>query len=178
MKSLFIFILGLSVLMLTTCKKVDKFTQFNLTYSEQFTIPSSTGINLPFNFNCPDVETNSTQEFEVNDTRKDLIEEIKLITLVLNLDSPTSSDFSFLKSAEIYLNADGLSEVKVAYIEDVSDNVGTILDLTTTNADLQEYVKKDQLQLRLKVITDKVVTSDHIITAHATFYVDAKILGQ
>lgn len=164
--------------MMEGCKKLDKFTQFNMSYDEQYVIPSSTGINLPFNIISPDVETNSTSQFEVNDTRKDLIEEITLIDLTLELNSPGSSDFSFLKSAAIYISADGLSEVKVAYIDDVPDNVGKSMKMKTTGEDLQEYVKKDQFDLRLNVITDKVIASDHKIESFVTFYVDAKILGQ
>lgn len=163
---------------LSQCKKVDKFTQFNLEYTETFTVPSSTGTNLPFNIYSPDIETNSTTEFEINNMRKDLIEEIKLTQLDLTLKSPAGGDFSFLKSAEIYINADGLSEAKVAYINDIPHSVGNKISLTTTEADLQEYIKKDKFELNLKVVTDEIITSDHEIETYSLFFVDAKILGQ
>lgn len=175
LKTFSVFVL---IFVLFGCKKIDKFTQFNLEYTETFTIPSSVGMNLPFNFISPDIETNSTTEFEINDTRKDLIEEIKLTKLELTLNSPSSSDFSFLKSAEIFISADGLSDAKVAFIEDVPNNVGKNLSLQTTEADLQEYIKKDKFELQLKVVTDKIIAADHEIESYAVFYVDAKILGQ
>ncbi len=168
----------LLLVVVTNCKKVDKFTQFNLDYTETFVIPSSTGTNLPLNFFSPDIETNSTTEFEVNDTRKDLIEEIKLTRLDLTLKNPSSGNFDFLKSAEIYIAADGLSEAKVAYIDNIPNNSAKSISLTTTNADLQQYIKKDKFELKLKVVTDQILTSDHEIETYSVFYVDAKILGQ
>lgn len=176
----FIGFISVIVLLLVNsgCKKIDKFTQFNMEYTETFTIPSSTGVNLPFNFASPDVETNSTSEFAINDTRKELIEEIQLTDLDLKITSPSNGDFSFLKSAEIYISADGLSEAKVAFINSIPANVGNTLTLETTQADLQEYIKKDTFDLRLKVVTDEIITSDYDIETHAVFYVDAKILGQ
>lgn len=175
----FLGIISLIILIANTgCKKIDKLTHFNMEYTETFTIPSSTGVNLPFNIASPDVETNSTSEFEINDTRKDLIEEIQLTQLDLSITSPSNGDFSFLKSAEIYISADGLSEAKIAYINSVPSSAGKNLSLETTKADLQEYIKKDKFDLRLKVVTDEIITSDYQVETHAVFYVDAKILGQ
>lgn len=178
MRSFFNFGIFIILFASVGCKKVDKFTQFNLEYTETFTVPSTTGVNLPFNMMSPNVETNSTSEFSVNNTRKDLIEEIKLIQLDLTLNNPSNGDFGFLKSAEIYIVADGLSEVKVAYIDQVPSNVSNKISMTTTEADLQEYIKQDSFELRLKVITDEILTSDHEIETYSKFYVDAKILGQ
>jgi hypothetical protein len=55
------------------CKKIDELTQFDMEFNETTVIPSTIGINLPFNIFTPDIETNSESTFEVNDTRKDLI---------------------------------------------------------------------------------------------------------
>jgi hypothetical protein len=162
----------------TACKKVDKLTQFHIEYNESVTIPSSMGIDLPFDVFTPDVQTNSESTFEVNDTRKDLIEEILLTQLDLSLSSPSSSDFSFLKSIEIYISASGLSEIKIAWKEDIPNNVGKYIELETSTKDLKDYIKKDEFKLRLNTITDELLASDHEIDIHTDFYVDAKILGQ
>ena len=166
------------LLVLFGCKKVDKLTQFDMEFNETAVIPSSTGINLPFNLFTPDVKTNSESTFAVNDTRKDLIEEIILTQLDLTLTSPPNGDLGFLKSIEIFINADGLSEVKVAWKENIPSNVEKYLDLETTNADLKEFIKKDEFSLRLSTVTDEVLASDHQINVHSEFFVDAKVLGQ
>jgi len=160
-----------------SCKTLDKLTQFNMDYDQSIVIPSSTGIDLPFNIQTPDVESNSESTFAVNDTRKDLIEKIQLTDLTLTLTSPSDADFGFLKSISIFISAEGLSETKIAWKEDIPDNPGTVLTLETTGVDLKEYIKKDKFSLRLNTVTDELITSDHHIDMHSVFFVDAQILG-
>ena len=162
---------------LSGCKKVNKLTQFTIEYDESVVIQSSTGIALPFDLLTPDIETNSSSKFESNDTRKDKIQEIKLTKLNLTLTSPTSGDLTFLKSIDVFISADGLDEVRLAWISNVSESVGKFLDLSVEDFDFKEYIKKDDFKLRLKTVTDKAITNDHELAIHSEFFVDAEILG-
>ncbi|SFU51051.1 hypothetical protein SAMN05216480_105207 [Pustulibacterium marinum] len=159
------------------CDKIDELTQFNVDYTSTVTIPSSSVINLPIDIYTPEIESNSESTFSVNDTRKDLVEEVKLEEFNLTLISPETGDLSFLQTIEIYINADDLSEIKIAWKENIPDDVGTLLELETTDSDLKEYIKKDSFQLRVKTITDEMINQDHEIEVYANFFVDAKILG-
>jgi len=98
--------------------------------------------------------------------------------LSLTLTSPASSNFSFLNSIEIFLKADGLSEIKIAWKDEVPANTDDYLELETTKTDLKEYIKKDNFILRVNTVTDKLLTSDHQLEITSVFFVDAKILGQ
>jgi hypothetical protein len=171
-----ILVLGI-ILSIFGCKKIDKLTQFDMEFNATAVIPSSTGINLPFNILTPDVETNFESIFEVNDTRNDLVEEIILTTLDLTITSPSNADFSFLKSINVYISAEGLNEVKIAWKDNVPSDV-TVLNLDVTGVDLKEYIKADKFSLRLNTETDELLDSDHHIDVHSVFFVDAKILGQ
>lgn len=164
-------------LILIACKAIDKFTQFNMTYNETVVIPSSTGINLPTNIYSPEIESNSEATFSANDTRKDKIEDVKLTAMDLTLTSPANGDFSFLKSVEIFIYAEGLEETKIAWKYDISDDAGNTLDLETSDTNLEEYIKKESFKLRLTTVTDKIITSEHKINVHSIFFVDAKVLG-
>lgn len=161
---------------ISSCDKVDELTKFDLEYNSKVVIPASAGIDLPFNVFTPEMKTNSESKFEVNDTRKDLIEEIKLTELQMVITSPTDADFSFLNSIEVYISAEGLDEIKIAEKE-VGENVGNTLDVDVLDIDLKEYIKKDEFNLRLNTVTDEVINSDHEIDVNSTFFVDAKILG-
>lgn len=110
--------------MLSGCKKLDEYTMFNMPYSENITIPFS-----------PETETNSESTFEINNTRKDLIEEIKLKKLELNIQSPENEDYSFLESISVFLSADDLPEIKVAYNENVSETTTNTLKLNILDTD-------------------------------------------
>ena len=137
MKQLFGFFLLVLLLVFTSCKK---FTQFDMPYETTVVIPSSTLIDVPVIVGSPEVTTESEQTFAVEDTRKDLIEEILLTDLKLELESPGGSDFSFLKTIEIFIDADGSDEVRAAWKENISENVGKTLELESTDQDLQSLV--------------------------------------
>ena len=164
------------VLFMVSCKKMHKLTQFNMEYVEVVTIQSSTGINLPFNIYTPDVQSNSETKFDNNNTKKKYIEHIELTDLDLTIQSPAGGDFSFLKSIEIYLSAPGLSEIKVAWNDNVPATTGNTLILQTINNDLQEYLKQDTFKLRVNTVTDEILTSDYDINVHCNFHVDARVL--
>lgn len=171
-------IIGSILLFSLSCKKIDKLTQFELEYNETVIIESSFGINTPFNIYTPDIETNSESEFAINDTRKDLIEEIILKRLTLELISPNNADFSFLESINIYISTDSISEIKIAWKENINGNGISTLELETTDKDLKDYIKADNFSLRVNTVTDEVITVDHEININSIFDVDAKILGQ
>lgn len=165
------------MLVCNSCKKIDQFTQFSMDFNNEIVIPSSTGISLPINLLTPELETNSESTFEVNDTRKDLIEEIRLTSLILTLNAPDNADFSFLESISVYMNAQDLPEVEIAWEDDVPDNAGNQISLNVSNEDFKEYIKKDEFSLRVNTITDEILTSDHQIDIASSFFIDAKILG-
>lgn len=177
MKTQQILFLIIGFFLIGSCKETDKLTQFNMEYTETITVPASTGISLPFNILTPDVETNSSSTFANNDTKKELIESVILTNLDLTLTSPDGEDFSFLKSIEIYLTAEGLSEIKIAWKNDIPNDAGNSLELETNENDLKEYIKKDKFSLRVNTTTDEILKSDHKIDVHTIFFVDAKILG-
>jgi hypothetical protein len=160
------------------CKKLDKYTKFNMSYTEQVIIPASTGLNLPFNLLTPDVTSNSESTFASNDTRKDLVEEIKLTHMDLSIQKPSDGNFSFLKSISIYIKAEGLAETRIAWKNSISANPGNSIVLDVSGDDLKEYLKKDTYTLRLNTTMDETITSDYTINVHSNFYVDAKVLGQ
>lgn len=174
----YILMLILITLSVSSCQVLDQFTQFNMEFNETFVIPSTFGINLPFNILTPDIETNSESTFAVNDTRKDLIEEIQLKTITLTLTSPSNADFSFLKSISVFIVSENYPEIEVAWKNDISNDIGAIISLQTTDKDLKDYIKEDNFDLRIKTVTDEIPMADHQIDLYSVFFVDAKILGQ
>jgi hypothetical protein len=160
------------------CDKIDRlFTHFEIQNESEFTVASTTIINSPISFDTPDVTTNSSSEFSNNNTNADLVESVKLKSLILSIISPSDADFNFLKSVRIYISADGLEEVELANLEDIENDNLSILNMNTTGVELREYVKRDSYSLRVSTITDETIAQDHQIKANAIFNVDAEILG-
>jgi hypothetical protein len=161
----------------TACKKLSELTQFTMEYEESIVIPSTIGLNLPFNLATPKIRTNSEDTFEINNTRKNLVEEVVLEQLTLKITDPADADFSFLRSIEIYLSAESQEEILVAWIYDIDNSIGNSITLETSVEDLAPYIVQDEFTLRFSTVTDKIPLTDHYIDISARFFVDARILG-
>lgn len=157
------------------CRIVDELTTFNLDYTIGVTIPADNGLTLPLNILSQERETKTSIKFEENNTTADLIEKITVKTLTLDITSPEDGDFDFLDEIQVYLAADGLDEVEVAYRENVPDGAST-LTLDLYGGDLSEYLKQDKIYLRVRVVKDGSISVDHEVDANVTFAVKAKVL--
>lgn len=177
MKNILVLFLTIPFLFVS-CKKLDKLTQFEMKFNETVVVPASSGIHLPFNLFTPEIHSNAETTLSVNDTRKEYVEEIKVTHLDITLELPASGDLSFLKSIEIFLSAEGLPEIKIAWKAQVPADTGQYLELETTDANLKDYILKEKFSLRVSTVTDEILTSDHHLEIHSVFFVDAKILGQ
>lgn len=169
-----IFIVLFSFLLLG-CK--NKLTNFNMDENFQATIPSSSPVDLPFTVYTSEQTTNSEFEFESNDTRKDKIEQVILQELSVRITNPQGEDFSFLNSLEIYLSSTSQAEEKVAYLNDISQDVGDEINCNIIGQDLQKFVKDDKIKIRLVTVTDEIVTQDIDVNIYTKFFVDAKLIN-
>lgn len=182
MRSLaFVVVVGV-LLGMSACKKVDEivdsFTHFGFEGDYLVKVPASPVTSVPVEIITPDIATQSDVLFSANKTRADLVDAVTLTGLVLSVKTPVGGDLKFLKSVDIYVRAEGLTEQRIAYKDNVPDDVGATLALDVTGVDLKEFFKKDKYQLRIVVTSDQVVTQDYSVNAHSTFVVDAKVLGR
>jgi len=174
-----IFVLFIGFLLFSGCniqETIDDIATFNISNSAEFTIPSASGINLPIDVATPDVNTSSQQSFENNNTRADLVENVNLTDLTLTITNPGDRTFSFLKSLEIYISNDTEGSTLIAEIQDIPENVGSELELETTGANLDEYIKEDSYSLEFEAVTDETTNSETDMTAEMVFEVRAKVL--
>ncbi len=173
-KQYFIFLLLFALL--GACKKIDEWTHFTLVVEENTTIDAVPVLpDVPLNIPIPAVPTNSKSVFENNNTNKDLVEEARLTKMTLSVESPANGTFSFMQSVEIYIQADGLPEVLIASKQNVPPEKTIELDVVDRN--LVEYVKKDQLEFRVKTVIDEILLETYTIKVRSEFFIDAKILG-
>lgn len=170
-------LLCLSFVMLSNCDVIDELTHFDIDLQTNYSVPATTLIDTPFNFNTPEVTTESESTFENNDTNSNLIESIKLKRIKLTIDSPTEGNFNFLREMHVYIKADNVEEVEIANIYDLQNTNSNTLELDVLGEELEAYIKKDSYQLRIKTITDETLNQTHDITIDTKFRVDAKILG-
>lgn len=176
MKKILIFI---SVIVLThgSCKEIEQLTHFYMDFTSNITVESTFIIDVPFDVWTPNISTFSDEVFKKNNTNSNMVEEIVLKEMKMNITSPESQSFDFLKSIEIYISAEGFEEEKIAWHNDIPQTGLSSINLETSDDDLKEYIKKDGYKLRTRVVTRQVISESTDIEIISTFFVDAQILG-
>lgn len=160
------------------CKLIDKLTHFDIEYNYTFTLPSFGGINLDnLNIESQDLENDTESTFEINNTRKNLVESATLKKFNVTILEPADSNFNFLNKIDIFLSTDNLGEKLIAWKYDIPADVGNYLELKTTSSDLKKYLTSDAIRVRLKTTASRPLTEDLLLDIKSIVEVDAKILG-
>lgn len=172
MRHVFLFLIVASLLF--SCKKPSQDLSFYLPITSQAVIPAGAGINLPFNINTPEIESNSASAFSGNNTRANLVNSISLEEMSMEITSPNGEDFSFLNEITVYISAEGLPESEIASISEVNEN-DTLINLSTTGIQLKEYLVKDKYDMRIRTSTDEILASEHKLEIKSRFLVSATL---
>lgn len=174
MKKLSLLLFVAASFLFASCEELKELLSFEITHSQTFTMPAQfvlPGANLPGSPVA--VTTNSEESFKNNNTRADLVKDVTLSKLVLTIQDPASEDFGFLKDVEIFISADDVPEVRLAYLNDIPANAGKTLELTSTNAKLDKFIKAPSFSIRTRATVDEAVTQDVTIKTDMTFKVTA-----
>jgi hypothetical protein len=160
---------------ISACHKIDDLLTFSLSNQATFTVPASSPLNLPLEILTPDIATNSSQQFQNNNTRADLVKDVKLDELKLTILNPSGKTFSFLKSVHIYISTNQNDEIELASQDNISSTASS-LNLTTTKQKLDAYVKASTYKLRTAIVTRETLTQDIDVKADMKFKVTADAL--
>jgi hypothetical protein len=166
------------IILFCGCKIIDELTHFDIDYNYTFILPAFGGINLDdLNIESNNLENETESTFEINDTRKDLVERATLKKFNVTILEPTDANFTFLNKIEIFVKTETLEEKLIAWKDNIPSDVGNYLKLETTNSDLKKYLISDAIRVRLKTTSSKPLTEDLLLDLKSTVEVDAKILG-
>lgn len=168
------FVLLLISVLTFACKEIDQLLTFDIKHSHDLTFSSGFPVNTIQVLAPVNITTNSEDEFKNNRTKAELVKNVTLSNLKLTIIDPATEDFSFLKSVEVFISLpDDGKEIRLAYAENVPQNIGNALELTSTNVKLDEYLKVPSYKLRTKVVYDEYTTSNYTIRADMKFKVTA-----
>lgn len=78
----------------------------------------------------------------------------------MELISPLSRSLNFLQRGEIFANAPGRPEIKVAELETTPSNIGQYIEFVPTTEPLVNHFQADSYSLRLELVFDELVTQD------------------
>ena len=154
------------------CEKVDDLLTFYIEEEETITIASNFPVGALLPLTPITVTTNSEETFRNNKTRAELVKDVTLNRLNLTITDPQGENFNFLKKIEIYISSENKAEVMIAYLEEVPANA-TTLNLKSTNAALDEFIKGNTYNIRTKAALAKPLSRNTTIKADMRFKVTA-----
>lgn len=154
------------------CDKIEELLTFTVSDQVSLTIPKTTIVNLPVNLATPDITTSAKQEFSNNNTRADLVKDVKLTTLNMTITSPDGQTFNFLKSIQIYISTDGNDELLLASMDNVPMDV-TSINLSPTSEKLDRFLKSDTYRLRTTSVYRETISQDVDLDIDLSFRVTA-----
>jgi hypothetical protein len=172
MKRLFPVLLLLLTFAGIACDKIEDLLTFYIDQEETIKIESNFPVGVVLPLSPIPVATNSEETFKNNKTRAELVKDVSLDKLVLTISDPSSENFDFLRSIEIYLGNDQGEETMIAYLNEMPKGVNSIT-LKSTNAKLDKYIKGDTYTVRTRAAIAKPLTRDIAIKAAMRFKVTA-----
>ena len=161
-----------AALAIISCSVVDKLLTFTISNTATIKIESGLPIGGVFEIVTPDITTNSIKEFENNNTKANLVKDVKLNSLNLTITDPSGKSFSFLKSVRLYISTDASDEMELAYLEDINTTSNTITLIPNT-IKLDKYIKASSYTIRTSAVLKETVTKDITIAANMKFKVTA-----
>ena len=173
-KLLFIPLVAAILFSVVSCKKIADLLKFTIDVENNFTVAASGPLNIPFDILTPQVTTNSSQQFQNNNSDINKVKEIKLKKVDLQIINPPGKTFSFLQSVHIYISTNASDEIELAYLDNIPTTVNSI-SLITTSASLDTYVKAPSYRLRTKIVTKQALTQDVEIKNLCQFQVTANL---
>lgn len=155
-----------------SCDEVDELLTFTIKNQTELEIENQIPVDTPFNVPTPDINSQSSQTFESNNTAASMVKEITLEKLELSIVSPDDFTFSFLKSIEIYISAGDEEQVMIASKDNIPEDA-TVVDMDTQSENLRPYLIQDTYDLDFKVVTREAFAQDITLRADMEYKVKA-----
>ena len=160
------------LLVFTGCKKIQELLTFYIDNTENIRIPASPLLPSLVALTPLTVTTRSEDTFKNNNTRADLVKDVTLNKLNLTITDPSGQNFDFLQRIEIYISTNANDQIRLAYLDQVPRGVSSI-DLVSSNAKLDAYLKASSYTLTTKVQTNQALSREVTIRSNSQFKVTA-----
>ncbi len=157
-----------------TKEKVDELTEFDMSYSSDFIVPSnSITVSSPADFTTPDIPTNSSATFANQKTISSKVTEIKLTKFEI---VSTTGNFDYLKSITLYIQAAGQPDLQIATKTVIPTGVTTVaMDLSGSN--VKDYLFGTAFKLKIHVEIDGAIAMSQGMKLNETMHAKAVLIN-
>ncbi len=171
------FLLMLPLLFLYSCSDLNEYTQYRTSLEHTAVLPASAVPQEEITIETPFIETQYETIYEKINSSADLVEEVKIETLTLRLESPSSGSFDFIKDLELYAQIEGEDPVKIGAAYDLDSNQSMEIHPEISDINFKDFFQKDKVKIVLSGTPIKQLTEDHHINAKLDLMINLKILG-
>ncbi|NQU31607.1 MAG: hypothetical protein HQ521_00085 [Bacteroidetes bacterium] len=165
------------IITLSSCKKIDKLTNFYMDNTNTIAISSSDFASLNADIWSYEVENSITELCSNNNTNEESIKSISLDRFTVYISSPDPKTFDFIQSLEIFVNASGLEEKKIAWVQNNSKTGVKKLVLDISDDDIQDYIIDNNLILHSLITGSDSIFSNVIIQYDYSYVITANLSG-
>jgi len=166
------FFLLLVSMLVSSC--ADGLTAYDFERAATFQIRAGLGPSTVHQFQIEDLSTDYADIAEANNFTPEQTADLYMRFCALELLSPLSRDLNFLQSGEIYINAPGNPEIKVADLTTSSSSLGQYVEFVPTTEPVVNHFLAEAYSLRLELVFDELVTLDREVRLLQSFRVLAE----
>lgn len=166
----------LAMVLVFSCKKIKELLRFDISYDAEFVIPSTGGVIPPIlsPIFSPEVDAKTEETFNSKGTKANLVKEIRIKSVVLTISNPSGANFNFLKSISVSIaDKNGNNAKKIAYKDNVPNNVTSLTLDVDGSIDLDEYIKADKFKIKSEYTLRDGIMQDYTLKAAMVFGVTA-----
>ncbi len=110
-------------------------------------------------------------ELEKNGVSSDLIKKATIKSVTINLESPSTGNFNWVKSAKVFIIGENSPEKEVATVSEVLDDQKSI-EISGIDLELTDYIKGGKFSFKLEAMNDEIIPVDHEVTVKTTFNIE------
>jgi len=158
------------------CKKKVKSIPIELSFSTPFPTPEIDVVDSLLVLETFSFPTAIEDAMRSQNTTKDKLEEAVLENMEMTIVHPQNVNFNFLKQIEVYMKADGLPEKLSASLLDIPMTELRTIFLNSSGESMHEYLKKDEVQLVIKMVLRAPMKSGTLINIKTKYKGKAGVL--
>ena len=169
------------------CKKKPTVVEFDIPYTVDFTIPSSSvSVNVQKDYPVPDINTNISKWFSDNNTTVERVGEMTCTKFMLSVVSPTNQSINFIKELNFLINANTQEEQQQAFkwITVAQSNTLTALDMTkdytgssaganakgVNDINAKNYCTQPSFNLKARLTPSTTISSNVTLRINCTYH--------
>ncbi|MFW5878282.1 MAG: hypothetical protein ACOCVR_00550 [Myxococcota bacterium] len=160
-----------AALLLVSCGGIE----FDVELQSETVVESGTLIEqfFPMVFDqFVEIDLTETREFENNDVNRERVRSLRMSSFVLEVVDPEDGDLSFLRSLELFVQAEDEPEVRVAYSGKGAFATGVSrVELELEDVELQPYAAAEHFNITSEVSASRRPPVDTTISAQVVFRV-------